>query len=112
MKQCLVTASANIGRGLWTSICVAFTHIFGVESKNLEKKHQRVLSAAEKRLHEKVFELGPGYVIEDFRVNWETPLSVTVSALAVKSDAMVCPKCGAEIDEEMKFCGVCGAKLK
>ena len=34
----LLSASSNIGTGLWTSICVAFSKIFGVESKNFKNK--------------------------------------------------------------------------
>ena len=112
MEQYLVTASANTGRGLWTSICVFFAHIFGVESKNLLVKHNKVLTIAEERLCQKINELGPDFVIEGFRVVWETPLSVTVSALANKSDINTCPKCGAKIDSDTKYCGLCGEKIR
>ena len=112
MEQYLVTASANTGRGLWTSICVAFAHVFGVESKNLLAKHNKVLTIAEERLCQKIKDLGTGFVLEDFRVIWESPLSVTVSALAVKDDANTCPKCGAKIDADTKYCGSCGERIR
>lgn len=115
MRQVVLTASANTGMGLWTMICVGFSHIFGVESKNLKAKQEKVLNMAKTRLSEQFSELGPGYELSDFRVTNETSLTITVSALATKSEdysVQKCPKCGSEIDDEMIFCAVCGQKLK
>ena len=126
MNEVTLSASANVGVGLWTSICRAFASIFGVESKNFLNKQNRILKSAEARLKSKFAELGPGYELRDYRVTWGGALSVTVSALAVKSNAessqeeslkekakpKVCPQCGAPIEAEMFFCGECGHKLK
>ena len=136
MKVVTLTASANTGIGLFTSICVACASIMGVESKNYHKKTEKVLDEANKRLMKKFEDLGPGYSINEYRVVQENVLSDTVSMVAVKecceqndnSDDekqepkeepkveepkhKVCPKCGAPIDDDMLFCGECGEKLK
>ena len=118
MNSKVLTASANIGVGLWTSICVGFANVFGVESKNYRTKQKKVLAAANKRLLSQLDALGAGYKLTDYRVTWSGKLSVTVSALAepCECEGVVvtkkCPKCGAPIDDEMLFCGECGEKLK
>ena len=140
MKKVTLTASANTGIGLFTSICVACAAIMGVESKNYHKKTDKVLDEANKRLMKKFEDLGPGYSINEYRIVKENSLSVMVSMVAVKgcceqndnSDEKlepkveepkkepkveepkqkVCPKCGAPIDDDMLFCGECGEKIK
>ena len=111
MKQILLTASANTGMGLWTMICVAFSTIFGVESRNLRKKHTKVLKRATDRLIQQCKGYGENIEISDFRTVWNTSLSCTVSAV-VTIVSKKCPKCGAQIDDEMVFCGSCGEKVK
>ena len=122
MEQKPLTASSNIGIGLWTSICVFFCSIFGIESQNYRNKQRAVLARANRDLTMSLKALGPGYTLVDYRVTWSSSLSVTVSALAVKEGKVkqevtknspdVCPKCGSPITEEMFFCGECGQKLK
>lgn len=120
MKQKLLSASSNIGIGLWTSICVAFCSIFGKKSKNYQKKQDRVLNDANKQLMEKLTAVG-GTTFSDYRVVWAGKLTVTVSAITTideeKSQPIaqgtgVCPNCGAQIDDDMLFCGECGFKLR
>jgi len=119
-NKVILSASSNNGIGLWTSICVAFCSILGKKSKNYQKKQDKVLNDANKQLMAKYKSAG-GISLSDYRVVWESKLSVTVSALAtvnkevantIQSSEMVCPRCGAPIDDEMLFCGECGEKLK
>ena len=117
MKPIMLTANANMGFGLWTAICFMFANLMGVESKNYLKKHNNVLRIAKERLTDEFLKLGPGYSLIDFRVTWTSPLTVTISGLAVKAEIggdqpTTCPKCGEPIDAEMIFCGNCGQKLK
>ena len=120
MDRKILTASYNTGIGLWTSICVGFSSIFGVVSKNYKQKQEKVLNAANKELKRQLVALGDGYYLIDYRVTWSSKLAVTVSAIAandgdgspVVQKEMICPQCGSPIDEEMLFCGVCGRKLK
>ena len=121
MIQKPLVASANIGTGLWTSICVSFCSLLGRQSKNYKKKQTRLLAMANEELTNSFKALGKGYALSDYRVTWSGKLFVTVSALAVKEgdsdeepviNSGLCPNCGAIIDEEMLFCGECGQKLK
>lgn len=120
MSNKILVASANTGTGLWTSICFGFCEIIGKESVAYRTKQKKVLAAANKRLLSQLSTLGEGYKLTDYRVTWSGKLSVTVSALAeldggeVKTikESKKCPRCGAPIDDEMLFCGECGAKLK
>ena len=82
----IVTASSNSGIGLWTSICIFFASIFGVESKNLMKKQNKVLDKALARLLENISTLGNFTNVSDFRVTWQGKLAVTLSALVETSD--------------------------
>ena len=127
MSRKVLTASANMGTGLWTFICRALCEVFGKESKAFRNKQKRVLDLANKRLNAQLEALGPGYSLTEYRVVWFGNLSVTVSALAElggdsrgvaqnalpsKPKAKVCPRCGSPIDDDMLFCGECGEKLK
>ncbi len=81
----LLTASSNVGIGLWTSICVFFAKIFGVTSHNLQNKQRRVASSLKKQL-EKQFEALPEgeYELKDFRIVFSSTLAATASAVAIK----------------------------
>lgn len=85
MKRFVLTASSNTGIGLWTTICVAFSSIFGCVSKNYKKKQDKVLDNANEELMESLSELGEDYVLSDYRVTWSGGLRVTVSAVAEKN---------------------------
>ena len=124
MIQKTLAASANMGVGLWTSICVAFCSLLGRQSQNFKRKQVRLLAMANEDLNKSFKKLGKGYVLNDYRVTWSGKLSVTVSALAINNNATeeeteiditannFCPKCGSKIDADMLFCGECGQKLK
>lgn len=78
-----VTACANCGIGLWTSICVSFAGIMGVESKNYTKKLNRVLTAVRRKLEE-VAKANPEYEFRDFRVVKEGAVAYTGTMMGVK----------------------------
>ena len=84
MEQKVLTASANTGIGLWTSICYFFSQIGGGESFNFYSKQKKLISKANVRLEKQLNSLPEGFELSDYRVTWNTPLSVTVSALAIK----------------------------
>ena len=86
MKQKILTASANTGIGLWTSICMFFCKITGTESFNYKMKQEKVLDTANIGLSSQLKYLGKDYYLVDYRVTWSGPLSVTVSALAVSNN--------------------------
>ena len=48
-----LTASKNTGVGLWTSICVMFASVFGVESRNLKKKEDDISNLAMREISAK-----------------------------------------------------------
>ena len=108
-KIVTITASANTGIGLWTSICVAFCSLLGRESNHFKAKQDRILRMANTRLN-KLAETLKAKCITDYRVTWSGSLSVTVSALA-QVEVRTCPKCGKEIKNNATFCGNCGEKL-
>ena len=134
MNQRVLVSSSNTGIGLWTTICFAFCAILGRQSKNYKKKQDKVLRVANDGLLIQLNELDGNYHLVDYRVTWSDKLSVTVSAIAQEGGEVVssskspskatggketkpekphlCPKCGAEIEDDMMFCGECGEKLK
>ena len=79
----LITASTNIGVGLWTSICVAFAGMMGVESKNYTKKMERAAAEVKRKLIEQMDEL-PDYEYSDFRLVKEKGLVYSGSVIGVK----------------------------
>ena len=83
MTNILITSSANTGLGFWTSICEMFASIFGVESKNVLKKQNKVLNKAVNRLVEKISEYNNVKSVTDFRVTWQSGLAVTLSIIIV-----------------------------
>ena len=78
-----VTACSNCGIGLWTSICVSFASILGVESKNYTKKLNKVLTAVREKLDE-VAKANPQYDFRDFRVVKEGKVAYTGTMMGVK----------------------------
>jgi len=80
MEQKIITASANMGIGLWTAICVFFCAIFGRESKTYKNKQNTVLNFANGDLLRQLKSF-PKYKISDYRVTWQRALAVTVSAI-------------------------------
>ena len=81
-KTLLLTASANVGVGFWTSICCAFAKLGGVESKNFSKKMQRVMNNVKKRLQEQMDQL-EGFEFHDFRMVQNGNLSYTGTIIAI-----------------------------
>lgn len=75
-KVIIITASANVGIGLWTSICVVFANIFGIESKNFSKKMQRVMDKVKKDLEEQMSKY-PEIEFSDFRIVKDGSLAYT-----------------------------------
>ena len=81
----VLTASANTGIGLWTSICVAFAKIFGVQSANLQSKQKRVALSLKKQIDRQFSELPEGkYELRDYRVIFSSSLAATATAIAAK----------------------------
>ncbi len=78
----LLTASSNCGTGLWTSICVFFASIFGVESKNYTKKMEKTTKRIKDSLLEQAIKY-PDYEFEDFKIIKEGKLKYSGSLLGV-----------------------------
>ena len=94
MDSKILSASANTGTGLLTSICVVICNLLGTESQNYKAKQQKVLNEANRELLAQFKKLGAGYKMIDYRVTWSGKLSVTVSALAepkIATSAVVNP---------------------
>ena len=83
MEPVVLTASANTGIGLWTMICVGFSAIFGCQSYSYKRKQEKILGFANDDLESQLRELGPSYILSEYRVSWSSRLAVTVSALAI-----------------------------
>ena len=79
----LLSASANVGIGLWTSICVACASIFGVESKNYTKKMERASNAVKARLLKQMNNY-PDFAFADFRIVKEGSLAYTGTVIGVR----------------------------
>lgn len=79
----LLSASANVGTGLWTSICVAFAAIFGVESKNFTRKMDRASKAVRIRLGKEMSKY-PDFTFADFRIVKEGKLTYTGTVIGTK----------------------------
>ena len=79
----LFTASSNVGIGLWTSICVSFAAIFGVESTNYTKKLDIVLNRVRGKLEELMKEY-PEFEYRDFRVVKEGNIAYTASVMGIR----------------------------
>lgn len=75
-KNIVLTASANIGVGLWTSICLAFANIFGVQCKHYNVKLQCVMNLVKKEL-QKEMDKYPGVQFSDFRIVQDGKLAYT-----------------------------------
>lgn len=85
-KEIILTASANVGRGLWTSICVFFCDIFGRESLAFKAKQRRILESAKYSIDNQLNNLGEDFHLQDIRIFHNKPLSVSMTALAVCDD--------------------------
>ena len=79
----LLSASANVGTGLWTSICVACAAILGVESKNYTKKMERANKAVKARLLKQMSNY-PDFVFEDFRIVRDGNLAYTGTVIGTR----------------------------
>lgn len=79
-KTILLTANANIGVGLWTSICVGFCAIFGRESLHYRQKVSTAINLVKNRLN-KAMKDNPDYDFEDFRIVKEGKLSFVGTVL-------------------------------
>ena len=55
-NQIILYSASNIGLGLWTSICVMVSSIFGVKSKNYEKKMNKVIESIKLDLQKQMSE--------------------------------------------------------
>ncbi len=79
----MITASENVGIGLWTFICVRFAAIFGVRSENYLAKQNNVANHIKKILNKQAT-AHPDYEMRDVRIVFNSPLSATGTALLVK----------------------------
>lgn len=78
----LLTASENVGVGLWTSICIAFASIFGVKSRSFNRKLNRVMKRLKEDLYDQMDDY-PGYDFSDFRIVRDGSLAYTASVIGV-----------------------------
>lgn len=79
----LFTASSNNGVGLWTSICISFASIFGVESKNYTKKLNMTMNRVKNKLTQ-LMEQYPEFEYRDFRIVKEGNIAYTGSVMGIK----------------------------
>ena len=87
METIILSASANRGVGLWTSICMGFSAVFGFESKAVENKKDKVLEDAQDLLESQFDNLGIGWELRNISVAWNAIFSVTLVAIAVHVNA-------------------------
>lgn len=80
----ILTSSSNCGIGLWTSICVFFCGIFGIESKAYRKKQSKVVTNIKLSIRNQFENLEGEYELRDFRITWNGNLSATASTVASK----------------------------
>ena len=83
-KPLILTATSNLGIGLFTSICVACANLIGVESKRLKAKQEKVLQQVKDDIDRQLKEL-PGYEIVDARAN-------SIGNLNIELVVIVAPK--------------------
>ena len=79
----LLSTSANIGIGLWTSICVSCASIFGVESKNYTKKMNKATALVKSKLLVQMKKY-PDFVFADFRIVRDSGLAYTGTVIGTK----------------------------
>lgn len=77
----ILTASHNVGIGLWTSICIGFCAIFGKESQRLMMKQNSVANACKRSIQYQLDKL-EGYKITSVKIQFSGKLSCTMIALA------------------------------
>ncbi len=80
----LLSASANTGIGLWTSICVCFAHIFGCESQNFKKKQNKIIGKIKEDLKRQMDNY-PDYSFSDFRITLHSKLAFTGTVMGIKN---------------------------
>lgn len=79
-KNIVLTASANVGVGLWTSICIAFANIFGVRSHNYNAKLEYVMNLVKEKLKAQMDKY-PGVQFSDFRIVQDGKLAYTATVI-------------------------------
>ena len=79
----ILTSAANVGVGLWTSICVVFAAIFGVESINFKRKQNIVMNKIKQDLANQM-KMYPEYEFSDFRIVKEGNLSCYGTVVGIK----------------------------
>ena len=80
-KELLFTGCGNVGIGLWTLISIAWSNLVGKESKAFKKKQNIALALANNRLIDQL-EYTEAKDYADYRVEWSSRLSVSVSIRA------------------------------
>ena len=75
-KTIILTASENCGIGLWTSICVGFANVFGVESLNYKRKAELVIDRVKDKLIKQIISK-PEYDFSNFCIVSDGRLSFT-----------------------------------
>lgn len=79
-KNVVLTASANVGVGLWTSICVACANVFGVRSDHYNAKLEYVMDLVKKKLKAQMDKY-PGVQFSDFRIVQDGKLAYTATVI-------------------------------
>ena len=82
-ERIILTASANRGIGLWTSICVAFGNFFGVGSYNYDNKVQDLLDDIKEDLLEQMAKY-KDYEFSDIKVTSDRSLSFVATVVGTK----------------------------
>ena len=75
----VLTANATVGIGMWTSICVMFAGIFGVQSFNLKKKQMIVLDSLIESMQDKIRKYAQFYKPVGMDLWFSGPLKATMS---------------------------------
>lgn len=79
----LITASAHLGLGFWTHICMSFADFFGKTSIRYETKLYKVMGLINLRLLTKMKSF-PDYDFVDYRIVKDGKLSYVGSCMGIK----------------------------